>query len=419
MIVAPRSFKPPVPEEAKSPPRSPNRSPEPLRSARSYTSSANGDVRPQWTPHTTAGRAKLHVDGENWEWAERARRLRVDRERYRHHWTQQLSQRNSYEAAARREDNLRAIAHMKAQHKQALDRKGIAGKRESDDMRRRAREQKEAWEHYGRLLHTVHNNDGCRRQKALLHNQRAQEYVQSRRVSERIVREREAEEAHRAVYVKERAEAIRQDNVRAVKSVSASELKIRQKAADAMRQEEVRRSGYRHYNRQLDIAEQRRTRDAVDNSASIAVVAEANAAERRRKKVIAAQVREQIQAMRHSRMYTERSEVERKRAMHDAVRRAAIDGPEGGHTYGQYSRMLNSPRDSELGFSLSGVRRTGGGGTANYGYSSDDGRPPQGKDHYSPERDGFLFENFARRGQGQQSPPRAMVEEYHPGYESA
>ena len=120
------------------------------------------------------------------------------------------------------------------QHKQALDRKGIAGKRESDDMRRRAREQKEAWEHYGRLQHTVHNNDGCRRQKALLHNQRAQEYVQSRRVSERIVREREAEEAHRAVYVKQRAEAIRQDNVRAVKSVSASELKIRQKAADAM-----------------------------------------------------------------------------------------------------------------------------------------------------------------------------------------
>ena len=155
-----------------------------------------------------------------------------------------------------------------------------------------------------------------------------------------------------------------------------------------------------------------------------------NAAERRRKAHAAAAVRNQMASLRRARMHTVLAEADRKRAMHDAVRAAAIDGPAAGGSsyyggfgggsgyhggggsgyYGGGGGHASPQRERALGYELDGVRRVHPGGNA--GYSTDDGRPhgpPRGR-QYEPERDGYLFETFSCRGT---SPQWAR------GYESA
>ena len=41
-----------------------------------------GEVRPQWTARTSAGRAKLRIDDANWDQAELHRQHREEREKY-------------------------------------------------------------------------------------------------------------------------------------------------------------------------------------------------------------------------------------------------------------------------------------------------------------------------------------------------
>lgn len=367
-----RYSKPPLPDQARcvSPPTS-HRSYEPS-SPRS--SSLTGAVRPQWTERTTAGRAKLAVDANNWQWAERSRQLRNEREDYCGQVRNHVKMKNAYEASAARTERLQALQDVRSQVRFSIENKGLRGKQEVDQMRERQLHQRQQWELYGRQLHAVHNNEGARAQRVAMHLQRGDNCERMRRERERHERARAAEIAQRFDENRDRAERMRTENVRAVQSVSAAELRARQHDVDVMRHAEVRREGYRVNERQEVLATHREYRDAVHGVASRECVAEHNAAERARKAEHAAHVRRQMRRLRHVRMADVLGEAERKRAMHDEIVRERFEGPmPGGHAYAHYPLALRGPSSARgLGYELEGVKRLVGGGL---GYSTDEGRP--------------------------------------------
>lgn len=344
-------------------------------------------MRPQWTARTVAGRAKLAVDGDNWEWAERTRKLRTQREAYCGQWQHHVRAKNSYEAALARQERLSSLRSVRDEHRQGIDERGKVGKGESELIRQKHHLQRRQWEAYGKDLHHVHNNAAARREKVMLHEERGSNSERMRRERERHERQRAVEITERAINNRERAERVRRENVQAVRSVSAAELRSRRATYDEMRQAEVVREGHREHERAVALSEAAWKRDAVHHVSSREMVAEFNALERQRKAAHAAQVRQQMHRLRHSRMRDVLGEAERKRALHDEVVRERTDGPLGSYHYHQtdYPQQLLGPATrSGLGFELEEIKRVNGG---SYGYSTDEGRPssPPRHAHSPPE----------------------------------
>ena len=143
---------------------------------------------------------------------------------------------------------------------------------------------------------------------------------------------------------------------------------------------------------------------AVNDVSSRECVASYNLAERQRKAAHAAEMRDEMERLRLARMQSDLAEAARKRELHDAVKRAALEGPgalsyhhappRGGYpaplSPSQPSSPYGSHQASHLGYELEGVRRVRGGG---YGYSTDEGRPHSPPRHaYDAERDGLLYD---------------------------
>ena len=121
-----------------------------------------GEVRPQWTPRTSAGRAKLHVDDVNWEHAERLRQLREHREKYKAEFRNHIQLTNTYEAAVKREERLEALQSARQAVKQQTVEQGRQTKAEGEQLRELARQQRQNWEEYGKYLTRYHTNAGAR-----------------------------------------------------------------------------------------------------------------------------------------------------------------------------------------------------------------------------------------------------------------
>ena len=435
---SPRSLKPPLPDEVRYGMTSPRSATPPPRHesqiSQQYhalvsspssppTPSTLGEVRPQWTTRTTAGRAKLAVDTDNWLWAERTRKLRNQREAYRGQWQHHVRAKNAYEASAAREDRLSSLRSVRDDQVKSVDVRGKVGKREADLLRQKHHEQRQQWEAYGKDLHHVHNNDGARKQKVMLFEERRQESDRMKREREQHERARAAEISERMLANRQRAAHIRRENVRAVSSVSAAELRARGETYSAMRSQSVRHERQREHERQRSLNEAAWKRDAVHQASSREMVAAFNGAERRRKAIAATQVREQMQRMRRSRMHDVLSEADRKRALHDEVVRERLEGPAGSPPWSRGPQA--SPYGHVLGVELeAAVKRVQGDGRS---VSPPDGRrriayvpeppPPPAHYHDVPERrndrpphylDGGIDDPHARRHRSP-PPPRAST----------
>ena len=260
---SPRSLRAPLPDAAR--PSSPRpggaehedpwlrgRGPAPSprqSSPRSHPASARpsqlGDVRPQWTQRTTAGRAKLHVDDCNWELAERHRQLRSERERYRGEWRSHVALKNKYDTAVKREQTLTHLQRVKEASRAEVEEKGQQRKAESTQLRRMHSDQRTQWEEYGRYLQGTFTNDGARRARRQLEGERVDEAELRRQEKEVHRHERAHELSQRVVSNREKAQRLRRENGLAVRSVSAAELRSRQLVAEEMKQAEGERDGYR------------------------------------------------------------------------------------------------------------------------------------------------------------------------------
>jgi hypothetical protein len=283
-------------------------------------------VRPQWTECTAAGRAKLSVDGTNWQWAEQTRRLRQERERYTGEWRRHRLMKNAYEAAIAREEQLDAVNSVRSAVQEHIKQRGHEGKVEADHLRRQHAQLRAQWEEHGRALHSVHNNQRARHERAVIEEERRQEATYRRADREVAYRERRAEGASRVRENRARAQRIREECGLAVRSVSEAELRVRQQTYDQMKQEQRHRHAERAQDRRIMLSMARSSHDAVHLESSRDRVAECNHAERERKAVEAAALRANIQRLRRARMHAEIADDHRKRTMHDAVRRAAFEG---------------------------------------------------------------------------------------------
>jgi hypothetical protein len=287
-----------------------------------------GEYRPQWTPRTTAGRAKLRVDDNNWEYAERHRQQREERENYTAEFRNHVQLTNSYEAAVKREERLSALQHSREATSQQIVEQGKQIKSESEQLRAVARQQRQQWEDYGRFLTGFHTNVGARRARRLVEDEKVDEAEVRRRQRESHRHERAYEVSQRVLANREKAQRARTELSLSMRSVSAAELHSRHQVAQWMRQAERVRDGERGAEKRQVLETAKQSHDAVLENSSRGKVVGYLEADRRRRAATAAAQRAQLRSMSHVRAAEHYDEISRRRAMHDAVRHAELHGYE-------------------------------------------------------------------------------------------
>lgn len=105
-------------------------------------------VRPQWTPRTSAGRAKLMAESANWEAAQHERELQRARDRQ----IDETTLRQRQVAAARAEQTKQALQHSREQHAGAIARAARKSKEDSDAWRQRSTTLRESWQGKARAI---------------------------------------------------------------------------------------------------------------------------------------------------------------------------------------------------------------------------------------------------------------------------
>lgn len=339
---SPRQIKPPLPDEARSPapsprqhmprPASPYTRPDsPPPSARSWHSVNNasvmaGEVRPQWTPRTSAGRAKLHVDDVNWEHAERLRQLREHREKYKAEFRNHIQLTNTYEAAVKREERLEALQSARQAVKQQTVEQGRQTKAEGEQLRELARQQRQNWEEYGKYLTRYHTNAGARAARRQVEFGKADEAERQRRQRESHRHERAHELSEHIVANREKAQRARRESSLALRSVSDAELRSRHEVAQLMRRAEMHRDGQRLVEKREMLEIARQSHDAVLEHSAREKVRGYLEADRRKNIAPAAEQRARLHRMRFAIRNETNEDFARKKEMHDAVKHAEIYG---------------------------------------------------------------------------------------------
>lgn len=284
-----------------------------------------GEVRPQWTPATSAGRARLRVDDANWQLAESARVERSEAEMFLGDLRQRHRASNAQQAAMARRERLEVLHHVRATSRTLIDDKAARAKAETREQLRQLQAARAEWEQHGRTL-PAHDRSGIVRERQRIAHENVASAREVRRQREAIRDHCARELTGRLLANQEKAMHIRQRNTLAVRSVSAAELRDRQGTVDTMRRQEASRDRERYAEKHHAYARSRSSHEQVHRVSSRECVAHYIAAERARKAAVAAAVRESIDARRLERAYAERAEEERKRALHDAVRRGVYEG---------------------------------------------------------------------------------------------
>jgi len=319
--------------------------------------------RPQWTPRTSAGRAKLIAVSENWEWADETRRIRNRRERYKIETEKHKEMCNFHEATLAREQRSAALQDARDMTRQAAEEHGRARKAESMELRRRRSQFEMNYIEDARNLHYVHNNERMHSARASV--QREREVEARRRVVERQRAERfkARELSEHLLFNKARAQQVRSASLYGVRSSNDQHLQQRTEQADEIKDDSARRADERFQYRQRTLLEHRQSHNAVVSASSPSRVRDLKARLREEKAQSCERMRDELQRMHVHRLHRLLAEEERKRELHDSVRRAAIDGEGGGvDVYGNstwhspggawsyhgagYSPRASSPRGS-------------------------------------------------------------------------
>ena len=281
-------------------------------------------VRPQWTPRTSAGRAKLMTESANWELAEEERVLQRERDLQ---IEQQQWQRRELTAALA-EQRKDALETSRENHRVAVRRISKEAKDESDGCRRQHAVAREAFQ--DRASKTIpraqENQERVRREQMRMHEDRSSHVAAQNAERQRADYERQREIAEHKASARARADERKRVHTYRAHSTKARELRSREANVDEMRQKQASREGalnqYKEQVRQFN----RCLRDGVATSSSPDMVRDFKARERARKAALSGQVKDQLERDRQEFEAARRSEEERKRAMHDDVRRAATGG---------------------------------------------------------------------------------------------
>jgi len=288
------------------------------------------DVRPQWTPWTTAGRAKLMVDSDNWDWADSARELRGHRERYVAELHTHVELEKAYKAAVQRDECKEALLETREMLRQQQLGVARVARAESDALRRQATAARENWKQRGKHITVAQDDERLRAQLEREQMARERSSRARLRLQERERHQRECGEALRARIQanRERAERIRSNSARGLSSSSASELQGRMTSAERIRQAERRNEMARLLARKEDLDANRSQHDnvvEVSSPSRVRVWTDELTAHKARQ---SASVRQESALLHEARLLDRLADEARKQAIRDTVRRAHFHGQE-------------------------------------------------------------------------------------------
>jgi hypothetical protein len=307
-------------------------------------------VRPQWTPRTAAGRAKLMTESDNWEKAEPERQLQKNRDRQ---IAEQREERRQMTAALH-DERICALHESKELHRRVVENVGRLAKKESEAYRRRHEFARKAWANQGRQLPRAQDNtERVRQQMMKIQSERAASVAARNAERRRAELEQQAEIQQYQHAARERAERDRQKRANRLRSSSMTQLHQRELNVDHMRDLQALREELREQSRREYVESNRGAREGIASALSPRNVRRFKAQEQARKADLAEQLKAERERDRGRLNHARRDEDERKRQLHNEVRRAALGG------YGDRRRIAYSSYKHS--------------GTSNYSQSREDG----------------------------------------------
>lgn len=189
------------------------------------------------------------------------------------------------------------------------------------------RQKQRAWEAKGRALpRATDNTERVRSQIEKMHAQRAA--AVAARTAERLRAEREKDEEHAALVhaTRVRAQEARARQAERVRSSSAHAHSQREGVVGSMREQQSAHEDQIHTSRQHEADAHREQRDGIARVLSPGNVRDFKAQEQARKAQRAERLKAEREEQRRRLDAARRDEDERKRQLHNAVRKAALDG---------------------------------------------------------------------------------------------
>ena len=311
-------------------------------SPRSACTSPLSDVRPQWTPRTSAGRAKLMTESKKWERAEDERQRKAHHEHLKYQRSQHGFQSKSDRVFIAREDKLNALQDSREAHCKAIHAVGRVVKARAEELRQQHIQGQQAWQARGRALHSVNNNsERVRGQRDKLHQERSAHSAARAAERRRHEAERALERAEHIRVSRERAARNRRITQDRVRVSSTRSLESRERGVDDMRETQLAREEERFQTMHQKREANREKRDGVAKALSPMNVRDFKAREQARKAQVSARMREQSIKNGREFLQARLADMERKTRQHDAVRRSAIEGY-GDHVETAYSSVAHS-----------------------------------------------------------------------------
>jgi hypothetical protein len=263
------------------------------------------------------------MESTNWELAEDERELQRTRDR-QIEASHDRRRRLTAALADQRRDKLQRSREL---HRRLVDRVGSEAKAYSDDCRRQTLDARSAWEQTARALpRAQQNNERARRQVERVHAERAA--VVAARTADRLRAEHEQQEeaAERQRATRARAEANRRGAMLKIRASADQERLQREATVDGMRDLATSRESARVETKRQHLEANRSTHDGVAQRLAPENVREFKAREQARKHESSSRLRAQSGRGRETFDAWRRSDEDRKRAVHDAVRRSELGG---------------------------------------------------------------------------------------------
>lgn len=352
------------------------------------------EVRPAWTPRTSSGRSKLMAESEKWESAEEHRERRNQRDYNVGALKGQRQYARDVEAHRARDARLQALYDSRENHRELVDDIGREGKEHAEELRRQHADAKATWKSRGKARYMANKNtERVREQMEKVHLERAAHVAARSQERREAEQERAREVAERVLATRARADRNRKSTEAKIRSSSAHELRVRLRLwhwrvllcsalptgvlshselprthpspippayeltvlclspwpPEQMRSAQVGAARERLMEREEEVREikgeqlasKQVSRDGVAKALAPSNVREFKAQEQARKSANSARLRELSRSHLERARATFDDEDDRKRRLHDAVRRAATDGF-GDQDKAAYSSVVHS-----------------------------------------------------------------------------
>ena len=310
--------------------------------ALSICSSPIAGVRPQYTPRTSVGRSVLMHESNKWELAETERRARRQREEHAGERLQMRGRSNAVEASIAREAMKNALDSSRESYRQAVDKIGQEMRAAGEDLRQQHSQAKCAWQDKGRSQPRAQDNtERVHGEVQKVRDARASHVAtysaDLRRDEEELARMRE----ERKSLVRERGQRSRRASREDMKSSMDDTMRKRAATVDETRQRQATSQSLRSQAVASEIARRTTLHHGVAGALSPGNVHEFKERERQRKAAQTARLKAQSLRNRELFEVAKREDEERRRRLHDGVRKAATDGYGDRHRTA-YSSVMHS-----------------------------------------------------------------------------